>query len=382
MDEEIDFIEKKQSDKVYVSKRIEHTTQEGVVVPIRYVSKVINSEKILGEVKERNIVQLRITDSGKQEILAKVLEMSNKIYVLTIQRYSKISGLPHKMYFSFVGEEIKKLRDFLDSIILLQFPDDKKARIEDDDLLRLKNIFSNNPDIKLIEETLKNNITDKDIIAIGYRKNELEIFRKLLQENYLNDYKVNVIGNKGIKDEVAWQYFFNKNPWIFGYGLDYRFQGILQKEFQASDGEAAGSNNVKGDFLLGDNKFVTFVELKKPETKIFSSSKNRSNSWKLSNDLIEATSQILEQKASGQVRLDTHELHDDLGNRIEQKSYDSKIILIIGNWNELNESNNDLEKKIKIKTFELFRRDSRNIEIMTYDELYERAKFIIGNTNK
>ena len=33
-------------------------------------------------------------------------------------------------------------------------------------------------------------------------------------------------------------------------------------------------------------------------------------------------------------------------------------------------------KRIKKKTFELFRRDSRNIEIITYDELYERAKFI------
>jgi len=57
----------------------------------------------------------------------------------------------------------------------------------------------------------------------------------------------------------------------------------------------------------------------------------------------------------------------------------SKIILIIGNWNELEESNNDLEKKIKRKTLELFRRDSRNIEIITYDELYERTKFIVGN---
>jgi hypothetical protein len=381
MEEETDFIERKETDKVYVSKRIEHIAQSGEIIPIRYVSKVINSDRILGEVKEKGVVQLRITDSGKQEILAKVLEMSNKIYVLTLQRYSKMTGSPHKVYFSFIGKEIKELRDFIDSVVLLQFPDDKKSRIEESDLLRLKNAFSKNPDIKLIEEILKNKITDKDIISIGYRKNELEIFRKLLEESYLNGYKREIIKNEKIKDESAWQYFFNKNPWIFGYGLDYRFQGILQKEFQASGGEADGSNNVKGDFLLGDNKFVTFVELKKPETKIFASSKNRSNSWRLSNDLIEATSQILEQKASGQIRLETEDLHDDSGKKIKQNSYDSKIILIIGNWSELSEAASDLEKKIKRKTFELFRRDSRNIQIITYDELYEWAKFIV-NINK
>ena len=37
-------------------------------------------------------------------------------------------------------------------------------------------------------------------------------------------------------------------------------------------------------------------------------------------------------------------------------------------------------KEIKRKTFELFRNDSKNIEIITYRELHNRAKFIIENT--
>jgi len=35
------------------------------------------------------------------------------------------------------------------------------------------------------------------------------------------------------------------------------------------------------------------------------------------------------------------------------------------------------ELQIKAKSFELFRRDSRNVEIVTFDELFERAKFIV-----
>lgn len=377
------YIENKDPDKVYISKRIIHNhidpiTQEKIEIPLRYVSKVINSEEILGEVKEKGCVQLRSTPSGKQEILAKVLEKGNRIYVLTIQRYTKENGSPHKIYFSFVGDEILKLRRFLDSIVLLNFPDEYKAKIEDADLLRIKQIFSKNPDINLITEVLKNNITDKDIVALGYRKNQLEIFRKLLYEGYLPVYKTAVINNNQIKDELAWQYFFNKNPWIFGYGLDYRFMGILQKEFSASGTEADGSGQVNGDFLMGDKKFTTFVELKKPDTPIFKNSLNRAGVWKLSTDLMEAKSQILEQKASGQIKIETRTIHNENGEEINQNAYDSKTILIIGNWNEI-KNDSDLIKKIKQKTFELFRRDSRNIEIITYDELYERAQFIVTN---
>lgn len=219
-------------------------------------------------------------------------------------------------------------------------------------------------------------ITSKDIVNTAYRKRELDTFEKLLTE--ADNWQIYAWDN-GIADsreEKVWQYFFSKNQWIFGYGLDYRFMGVLQKEFHASNTEADGSNAVISDFLMGDKRFTTFVEIKKPSTLIFGKSKNRSGAWSLSNDLIDGVSQILEQKASGQLKLSQGKLHDDHGNVITQNSHDSKVILIIGNWNKM-EYNNQLEKEIKEKTFELFRRDSRNIEMITFDELFERAKFIV-----
>ena len=229
MDEETNYIGKKLPNKVYISKRIEHTNLDGSTIPLRYVSKVMNSEKTIGFVKEKGVIQLRLTPSGKQEILAKILEVNNKIYVLSIQRYDSITGSPHKIHFSFIGREIKALRDFLDSIALLQFPDDKKARIEEADLLKIKSIFYKNPDIKLIEETLRSNVTSKDIVAIGYRKNQLEIFKKLLYEGYLSEYK-KVIKMENSKDEKVWQYFFEKNEWIFGFGK-FKTRRFSQKSF-------------------------------------------------------------------------------------------------------------------------------------------------------
>jgi len=97
----------------------------------------------------------------------------------------------------------------------------------------------------------------------------------------------------------------------------------------------------------------------------------------LSNDVVHSVSQILEQKASGLIKLDKQQ-YDSSGNPIIQKAYDSKVILIMGHWKQLEESSNELESEIKKKTFELFRNDSRNIETLTYDELYDRARFIVG----
>jgi hypothetical protein len=182
------------------------------------------------------------------------------------------------------------------------------------------------------------------------------------------------------KDEGFWQSYFNENPWIFGYGLDYQFRGILQKECFLSNSNIDGTNEVIGDFLLGDKRFTSFIELKKPNTKLFKNKQNRSNSWSLSSDLIDSVTQILEQKASGQIKIEKGGLFIDNGKKLAQHSFDSKVFLIIGSWKEI-ENCSDQEREIKEKTFELFRRDSRNIEIITYDELLDRAKFIVNNTD-
>lgn len=241
-------------------------------------------------------------------------------------------------------------------------------------------ILENEDGEELIKQILDlENITSHDIVSTGYRKAQLEIFRQLLQENYIDEYKSKVLETPNAQNEKAWQEFFNSNQWIFGYGLDYKFKSVLQKEFHASNTDVAGKGAVISDFLMGDKRYTSFVEIKLPTTTLFKKQQNRSGCWKLSSELIDAYSQILEHKASGELKLESQkETHDEAGNLIKQHAYDAKVFLIIGVLKELEESDcSDLEKKIKLKTFELFRRDSRNVEIMTYDELFERAKFIV-----
>lgn len=321
--------------------------------------------------------------------LMKVVYYREKDDIDSIEIVKQVSDIDkERIKFSkFNFQQLKCFLQFISSIDLKGVSDrriilsDNSLDILDEETKRkISTLLLGTEGIDIVKNLLNDGlITTQDLVNTGYRKIQLEIFRKLLEENYIEDYKIQNC-NANTKDEVAWQHFFNKNNWIFGYGLDYRFQGILQKEFHASDTSASGNDGVIADFLMGDNNFTTFVELKLPTTELFATEKNRSNSWRLSNKFIDAVSQILEQKASGQLKIEsTRDLLNDKSEIITQNSFDSKTILIIGNWNEINTSSDPTGiKKIKRKTLELFRRDSRNIDIITYDELYERAKFIVG----
>lgn len=273
--------------------------------------------------------------------------------------------------------QLKEFLKFISEIDLkgitarrLKILDDQE--LDNDSIRSVKTLLSKEGGAELVEVLINEGfISSKDIVNTSFRKRGLQYFKKLKTDpTYWKAYAAeNNISQHS--EEKVWQFFFEKNEWIFGYGLDYRFQQILQREVHLSDQELDGSNTVISDYLLGDKFFTTFIELKKPSTPLFGIEKNRSNSWRLSNDLIDSVSQILEHKASGLIRIDGNQYVN--GEPIEQKAYDSKVILIIGDWAELAKSGSKQERNIKKKTLELFRRDSRNIEILTFDELFERA---------
>jgi hypothetical protein len=287
----------------------------------------------------------------------------------------------------------EKLMAFLQFISGLDIPGITQRRLalsvegsqalDEDTKRKLRTLLARKGGSELIAELLKTGlIATEDLVNLGYRKQQLALFERMLADPaavpvYQKEHRL-----REDQPESAWQHFFEQNEWIFGYGLDYRFQGILQSQFHASDTDADGSQAVISDFLLGDERFTTFVEIKTPQTPLFAGTQNRSRAWRLSTALMDSVSQILEQKAAGLLRFDRGALHDTAGKRITQKPHDPKVILLIGHWDQLNQSASERERETKQRTLELFRRDSRNIEIMTYDELFERAKFIVEHRER
>jgi hypothetical protein len=250
---------------------------------------------------------------------------------------------------------------------------DPETRSKMETLLRL-------PDgVAMVDALLRNgSITSHDLVNVGFRKNQLEVFRRHLRETgFLATYRAEE-GIKSTQPEKIWQHFLEKNEWIFGLGLDYRFLGVLQREAQVGDADLAGRDGAIADYLMTATHFTVLVEMKTPSTELFEARRNRAGAWKLSAALIDSVSQILEQKAAWQVEGEEAAGFDRAGTFHKQRAADPKCILLVGSDAQF--CGSDKERAIKLRTFELFRRDSRNVEILTYDELYERASFIVGHS--
>lgn len=178
-------------------------------------------------------------------------------------------------------------------------------------------------------------------------------------------------------NEDYWQNFFSKNQWIFGYGLNYQFLSQITDQPQYGGQNLEGKGTQKGDFLMNSDayiKYTVLVEIKKPTTKLFSYKageivKYRNGAILLSGELIGGTTQI-------QANARTWAFHSKLQDkRIEGiESVEPKGILIIGHTQEL--SNRDM-----IETFEGFRKSLTHPKILTYDELFQRAKYIVQNND-
>jgi len=197
----------------------------------------------------------------------------------------------------------------------------------------------------------------------------------------LNTFRENLESNNA--DESFWQEFFTNNDWIFGYGLNYQFLHLLEDQPDYGGRTFKGTGSQKGDFLMrtdADSRFTVLVEIKTPATKLLSYTKSeprqvknpRNDVWLLSSDLLGAISQI-------QVNCRTWSIDSQRSEntRILDKAntftVEPKGILIIGNTNEL------VKNESIVSCFESYRRNTKNPEIITFDELYKRAEFIVNN---
>ena len=364
-------------DTIYVSKITEFENSiTGQKTSKRFIRKIFGEQESCEIVRVKGEFILRCSPSGRDQTKVIVHDNDNERIGFVIEKFRGDTGNPIKdTSFSFYNNEFHELLEFLNLVRFIDLSNKSNFKLSLSDLKEkvlvsktdkgLIDAFSNlkgDERISLLEQIRDRKLTKQDLDILSGRKDGLEIFRqKLLVDR---DW-----------DEPQWQKYFEENTWIFGYGLDYRFLSILQREASVSDSDLDGSNTAITDFLLGSTDFTVLVEVKRPDTTLFESSKNRSKSWRISTKVFDAISQILAQKAAWEIK-SAGKNYDKQGEQIQQKTSDPKSILIIGSASQF--VDNPRDQEIKQKTFELFRRDSRGVEILTYDELYKRAYYIVN----
>lgn len=183
-------------------------------------------------------------------------------------------------------------------------------------------------------------------------------------------------------DEAVWHHFLKQNDWILGLNVDIKFIRDFYDEQKLGVENSLAKGSPKTD-ILGISDYTTLIELKHSNTKIFASrktSKSRTNTWDFSPDFIEGVSQCLGQKFSIEKSYDLKNFVNESNQRLDRqkhKTLDPKTILIIGNRKVEFPHNLDEDNILKSETFERFRRNNRNLEIITFDELFERSYHLI-----
>lgn len=178
--------------------------------------------------------------------------------------------------------------------------------------------------------------------------------------------------------ESIWQDFFEENTWIFGYGLNYQFLKTVTGQPHYGGQSVLGKGSNKGDFLQATqaiNKFTVLVEIKTPQTTLVDNKKYRNDVYSVGPDVLGGISQL---RVNAR-RWETEGAKLDANKQLERGSIHTvqpKKILVAGNTKQLSEDES------KLISFELFRKNQSDIEILTYDELYERAKFIVDHSNE
>lgn len=210
----------------------------------------------------------------------------------------------------------------------------------------------------------KSTVKQTDSVTLSKLKSDIEL---VSLERLIASYEELLTKNT---KEDTWQRLFNENPFILSLAFGYPAIKIAD---QASVGgkRLSGDGEKITDYLIknGVTNNLALIEIKKPSSALLNKTAYRGAVYCASTELTGSVTQVLDQCYHLQQNIATIKN----SNRIyDIESYAVHCILIIGTIPS------DEDKK---KSFEIYRRNSKNVQIITFDELLLKLKQLHGFLN-
>ena len=376
---------------VYISRRHIYKDSFGEdKPPLRYANMDFDSppqDIIYQMATVKGTVVLRETKAGRRNLRATFSETDRHVHSLDINHYTDKTGNLHpKGSVSLYDKEIDVLMDFIETMKRVKLLGSGKLVVEPGALEHPQ--FVTDSDVtkalkerpELLREVLKNPNLSEDLRAIGYWRTSLEEFNALLTNPRHFEHAKQLTPNQS--PEKVWQNFFEANTWIFGYGLLYiSTEGVVDDKLEQSlrRGSILGGGSIPDALMRtrGAISNLCLVEIKVHSTPLIAKEK-RGGSYLVSKELSDAVSQC-----QTSVSVAEEEIHkyfqptDALGFPTKDSIFNfrPRSILVIGNLFEFRgEKGPSVDR---FRTFEMYRRNLVSPEIITYDELFDRARSII-----
>jgi hypothetical protein len=240
----------------------------------------------------------------------------------------------------------------------------------------LSNFARTHPEV--LQTIIQSEISAPDVIALAHRKNVLEQFDQLLHDESAFELAEQATGGP----ENTWQSFFEDNPWIVGGTLAPQFLHSFEPNRleQTVRGFSIASGGRRADAVLrtaGAISAIVLVEIKHHKTSLLAASPYRSDYWNVGKDVIGGVAQCQATVDAAEREFGSHlEMTDELGGIIDEVAVcRPRSLLVVGSLSEFHE--NDRFNRAKYESFERFRRSLRDPEIVTFDELFERARIML-----
>jgi antiviral defense system Shedu protein SduA len=382
---EVTYARGRMPDRIYASKSFLAQWGSDAGYPSRYVYKVFDEEVGPdGEDWEWETHVVDTTPAGRKQLQMHVARAAGAVRQIRIQRVP--TGTDAEKLETILTLDRGQCTKLIDLIKALEsIPADGEASVRvDDQILRdvfsdpyaIGRIYSQNP--SRFRALIESDATAEDVIALRRRREVVETMRSWLEDEAAFDAAQHLA--KG--PERAWQALLEDNPWVLGIGLGGQLYTSWDEEKleQVTTGANIATAGKRIDALLQTNGLVrslAFAEIKHHQTPLLAKSPYRPAAWGPSNELAGALVQVQQtvRMAVRDLGEFIAELGDD-GSRTGDGTFVSqpRSFLIVGSLGQLKGSLGGAIDD-KVHSFELFRRNVVQPEIITFDELLARAEW-------
>jgi len=388
VDDEITYALGRIPGRTYFSKNFDKYGE-----PARFVTKVLDSENQMEVEPDGHVWVLRSSPNGRSQVKFLIRGSERSITDIWFMRIlATKGGGKTKECIHLDGQNAERLIEMVRSLEYVPLEGDQGVRV-DDALMRellaspttLISLYRNDPDA--FRRLITDDASAGDVIAVAYRRKQVEHFRRLLEDSDYFDAQVTQAGTG--RPEDVWQKFFEANPWILGVSLTGQIltSWSSEKLEQVVAGRSIAGVGKRADALFrtaGRIRSLVFAEFKTHRTPLLDPRKEpyRPGCYGPSSDLAggvtqlqgtvhRALAEIGERLAS--TAPDGSEIPDDFSYLIRPRAF-----LLIGSLDQLRGEQGGVHTD-RFRSFELYRRNTAEPEILTYDELLARAEWHVTN---
>lgn len=383
---EADWARLRQYGRTYIAKSFLITrASRDVGYHGRYVHRVFPS----AEPTERDMTydwsEEIVVDGPRRQIRLMISRDAGKVRELRIWRVP--TNGDHEELLQLNREDSGRLINMLKALDHIPAEGDKTVRLDDDvveaflaDPVGMARAYRAEP--SKFANLISDDVAASDVIAVANRREQVREFRRLLDEPDYFDLVKQSLGVPG--REGVWQHFLEKNPWILGISLAGQLitSWHPDKLEQIVRGASIGGRGKRVDALMrtagGAINSMVFAEIKHDQTDLVERVQEpyRPECWAPSREVSGGVTQIQQTVYLAREALSERKMREESdGTETGELTFliRPRCYLIAGHTKQLAPDGN--LNVPKVRSFELYRRNLYEPEIITYDELLARAEW-------